>query len=209
MNLRKIRSEIFLVFQLFAILTTVFLLSGYGYAGDLPELGKQTRPAEQKEIQVKQAAPSKINNEFEFPATKTFFPRIYSGYNIDRYSEYLQDIKQVEPVLVTLKQVIKSDNSDKVQQFSAKVNVFNLYVADLKNKYGNKQEKNYESFKQLVILDKYLTEAANYQREAGKYKKNLRGSLLNKLEDESYLRQKVDMSTNSLDAVLEIIQNAN
>ena len=209
MNLRKIRSEIFLVFQLFAILTTVFLLSGYGYAGDLPELGKETRPAQQKEAQVQQTAPSKNNNEFEFPAAKTFFPRIYSGYNIDRYSEYLQDIKQVEPVLVTLKQVIKSDNSDKIQQFSAKVNVFNLYVADLKDKYGNKQEKNYESFKQLVILDKYLTEAANYQREAGKYKKNLRGSLLNKLEDESYLRQKVDMSTNSLDTVLEIIQNAN
>jgi len=209
MNLRKIKGEIFLIFQLFAILTTVFLLSGYGYAGDLPELGKQTRPAEQKEVQSKQAVPSKSNNEFEFPSTKTFFPRIYSGYNIDRYSGYLQDIKQVEPILVTLKQVIKSDNSDKVQQFSAKVNVFNLYIADLKDKYGNKQEKNYESFKQLVILDKYLTEAANYQREAGKYKKNLRGSLLNKLEDESYLRQKVDMSTNSLDAVLEIIQNAN
>ncbi|OGH96407.1 MAG: hypothetical protein A2039_05215 [Candidatus Melainabacteria bacterium GWA2_34_9] len=209
MNLRKIKGEIFLIFQLFAILTTVFLLSGYGYAGDLPELGKETRPDEQKEVQVKQTTPSKSNNEFEFPAAKTFFPRIYSGYNIDRYSGYLQDIKQVEPILVTLKQVIKSDNSDKVQQFSAKVNVFNLYVADLKDKYGNKQEKNYESFKQLVILDKYLTEAANYQREADKYKKNLRGSLLNKLEDESYLRQKVDMSTNSLDAVLEIIQNAN
>lgn len=209
MNLRKIKGEIFLIFQLFAILTTVFLLSGYGYAGDLPELGKETRPDEQKEVQVKQTTPSKSNNEFEFPAAKTFFPRIYSGYNIDRYSGYLQDIKQVEPILVTLKQVIKSDNSDKVQQFSAKVNVFNLYVANLKDKYGNKQEKNYESFKQLVILDKYLTEAANYQREADKYKKNLRGSLLNKLEDESYLRQKVDMSTNSLDAVLEIIQNAN
>lgn len=205
----KIKHKIFVVSKLLIISITAFLICGYGYAGDLPELGKDTRPPVQNETQVNQATPAKNNSEFEFPAAKTFFPRIYSNYNIDKYNEYLQDIKQVEPILVSLKNVIKSDNPDKVQQFSAKVNVFNLYIDNLKYKYNNKTEKNYESYKQLVILDKYLTESANYQRATDKYKKNLRGSLLNKLEDETYMRQKIDMSSNSLDAVLEIIQNAN
>jgi hypothetical protein len=209
MYLYKIKHTIFVIFKLFAVLITVFLLCGYGYVGDLPELGKLTKPSEQPEVQVQQTSPAKNNNEFEFSETKTFFPKIYSNYKIDRYSEYLQDIKQVEPILVSLKQVIKSNNSDKVQQFSAKLNVINLYVANLKDKYGNKQEKNYESFKQLVILNKNLTDTVNYQREADKYKKNLRGSLLNKIEDETYIRQKLDKSSNSLDAVLEILQNAN
>lgn len=209
MNLNKCENKIFIVFKLFVFLLSVFLLCGYGYSGDLPELGKSTKPPEQNEVKEKQISPVKNNNEFEFPATKTFFPRIYSGYNIDRYSEYLQDIKQVEPILVTLKQVIQSDKADKIQQFSAKVNVFNLYIDNLNDKYGSKQEKNYESFKQLIVLNKYLTEAANYQKLSDKYKKNLRGSLFNKLEDEKYMRQKIDMSTTSLDEVLEIIQNAN
>ena len=209
MSLYKIKRKIFFVFKLFIISITAFLTCGYGYAGDLPELGKETRTTDQNETQVKQTTPAKNNSEFEFPAAKTFFPRIYSNYNIDKYNEYLQDIKQVEPILVSLKSVIKSDNSDKIQQFSAKVNVFNLYIDNLKYKYNNKTEKNYESYKQLVILDKYLTESANYQRATDKYKKNLRGSLLDKLEDERYMRQKIDMSSTSIDEVIEIIQNAN
>jgi len=209
MKLNIFEHKIFVIFKLFIILITIFLLCGYGYAGDLPELGKFTKPAQPKEVEIETNSPLKKNNEFEFPATKTYFPRIYSNYNIDRYSVYLNDIKQVEPILVSLKQVINSNNSNKVQQFSAKVNVFNLYIDNLKEKYGNKQEKNYESYKQLLILDKYLTETADYKRETDKYKKNLRGSLLNKLEDESYIRQKIDMSSNSLNEVLEILQNAN
>jgi len=209
MKLKIFEHKIFIILKLFVILITFSLVCGYGYAGDLPELGKFTKPPQSLEVEIKQESPVKNNNEFEFPATKTYFPRIYSNYNIERYSVYLNDINQVEPILTSLKQVIKSNNSNKVQQFSAKVNVFNLYVGNLKEKYGDKHEKNYESYKQLVILDKYLTETANYKKETDKYKKNLRGSLLNKLEDESYMRQKIDMSSNSLDAVLEILQNAN
>jgi hypothetical protein len=208
-NLYKIKNTIFAILKMFIIFITVFLLCGYGYAGDLPELGKTTKSSGLNETQVKQASPVKNNNQFEFPSTRTYFPRIYSNYTVDKYSDYLQDIKQIEPILTNLKQVIKSDNADKIQQFSAKVNVFNLYIDNLKDKYSNKPEKNYESFKQLVILNKYLSEAANYQRETSKYKKTIRGSLLNKLEDETYTRQKIDMSLNSLDAVLEIIKNAN
>ena len=183
MNLYKIKRKIFFIFKLFTIFAAAFLLSGYGYTGDLPELGKTTKPPEKNEVPIKQIIPAKNNSEFEFPSTKTFFPRIYSNYKMDRYSEYLQDIKQVEPVLVSLKQVIKSDNPDRIQQFSAKINVLNLYVNNLKDKYGNKTEKNYESFKQLILLNKYLTESTNYQ--------------------------KIDKILNPLDAVLEIIQNAN
>ena len=209
MNLYKIKHKIVVIFKLFMMSIAVFLLCGYGYTGDLPELGKTTRPPEQNNAQLNQTVPETNDNKLDFPATKIFFPRIYSNYKIDKYSEYLQDIKQVEPILISLQQVIKSNSPNKVQQFSAKVNVFNLYIDNLKGKYSNKPEKNYESFKQLVILDKYLTAAANYKKETDKYKKTLRGSLLNKLEDETYMHQAIDMSSASLDSVLEIIQSAN
>ncbi len=193
-----IRNKIFIYFQLSAVIITAFLACGYGYSGDLPELGKNTKPPEQDKFQAKQKSPQIIDPDFEFPATRTYFPRIYSNYNIDKYSEYLKDIKQVEPILVNLKQVIKSNSPDKNSAVFAKVNVLNLYVDNLKTKYGSKAEKNYASYKQLIILDKNLTETANYQQLTDKYRKDSRGSLMDKLQDETYLRQKIDKSINSL-----------
>ena len=74
-----------------------FFLCGFGYNGNLPELGKITRPAEQNnEVQVKQLSSEKDKETSEFPQNKKFFPRIYSNYNIDRYSDYLKDIKEIE-----------------------------------------------------------------------------------------------------------------
>ena len=206
MDLYKAKNDLFFLFKFFIILVTYFMICGYGYSGDLPKLGTSGNSSTQPETPK---APAKSNNQFEFPATKTFFPRIYSNYNIDKYSEYLHDVKEVEPILVNLKELLKSNSPNKVQQFSAKVNVYSLYIDSLKSKYSNKPEKNYESYKQLVILDKHLLEAAYYQGETDKYRKNLRGSLRDKLDDESYMRHKIDMSSNSLNAVLEIIQNAN
>lgn len=192
----------------YLILICSFLLSAYGYSGNLPELGKNTKDSDQNEVKVQQKSPAPDADKPAFPATKLFFPKIYSNYNISKYSDYLTDIKQVEQTLSTLRDVIKSDRPDKVQQFCAKVNVLDLYVDNLKSKYANKPERNYESYKQLIILDKYLMEAANYKRDTDKYRKNIRGSLASKLEDEAYLRQKINMSLNSIDSVLEIIKNA-
>lgn len=208
MNYSLFKNKSNVIVKLFVILITCFLSCAYGYAGDLPNLGEESKPAK-SEQQEDYNIPVKSIEKPQFPATQMFFPRIYSNYNINKYSSYLADIKQVEHILRSLKEVVKSDSEDKVQHFCAKVNVLDLYVKNLQQKYQNTQEKNYESFKQLVILDKYLMEAANYKRETDRYRKTLRGSLSNKLDDETYLRQKVDTSVNSIDAVLEIIQNAN
>lgn len=205
LNLKK---NNLLFIKLFVTIITANLLSGYGYSGNLPDLGEKIKKPFLQETVNKKSVPDTADDSPQFPATKMFFPRIYSNYNINKYSDYLSDIKQVEPVLISLKQTIRFDRKNKVQHFCAKVNVLNLYIKDLQYKYGDGHEKNYESFKQLVILDKYLTEAADYQRETDKYRKTLRGSLANKLEDETYMRKKTDMSINSINAVLDIIQNA-
>ncbi len=209
MKLAKTKKFIAVLTNLSVILMTVIFSCGYGYTGDLPVLGKNTKPQAQNKSIPNQPSEEKYNKDFEFPGEKIYFPRIYSNYDINRYDEYLKDIKQIEHILTNLKHVVNSDKSNKIQQFSAKVNVLNLHVCNLKEKYGNKPEKNYESFKQLVILDKYLTEAADYHNQTSKYRNTVRGSLVNKLEDESYMRKKVNMSSNSIDAVLKMIQNSN
>jgi len=185
-----------------------FVACGYGYTGDLPQLGEKTRP---QHPPIKQQAPAetpKMDTQYEFPQEKIFFPRINANYKLNKYSEYLADIKEYEQILASLKQVIYDNKPDKVQQFAAKVNVLDLKVQSLKQKYKDKPESNYESFKQLVKLDKTLYETANYQRVAEKYRKDERGSLMDKLQDETFFRKNIDSSLKSIDEVLGIIRSA-
>lgn len=207
MNLLKIKMQKLNIIKLIVFLSFTFLLCGYGYNGDLPNLGKNTKPAEIKQENTNILMPAQDTDKPAFPSTKIVFPKIYSNYSISKYSDYLQDMKQIEPILANLKDVIISNRPDKIQQFSAKVNVLNLYVENLKLKYNNKPEKNYETFKQIVILNSNLSEASGYLRETNKHKNTTRGSLANKLQDESYLRQKIDTSIISINKVLEILKD--
>jgi len=190
------------------VLTAGFLVCGYGYTGDLPQLGEKTRPKQPvQNIQPEEATP-KTDAKYEFPQEKIFFPRINANYKLNKYSEYLADIKDYEPILASLKQVLYDNKPDKVQQFAAKVNVLDLNIQAFKQKYQNKPESNYESFKELVKLDTLLMETANYQRVSDKYRKDERGSLMDKLEDETYFRKNINASLKSIDEVLDIIRSA-
>jgi len=166
----------------FFIVSIACLLSGYGYTGDLPQLGQSLRPSpEQKQNndQIDKTEKQKIPETKEkpdFPDVKTFFPRIYSDYQIDKYSDYLQDIKQIEPLITDIKILINSTVPVKVQLFTAKVRILNFYVTSLNEKYSTKPEKNYESFKQLIKLNKTLTDSVNYHKKTGQYI-NLQASL--------------------------------
>jgi hypothetical protein len=193
------------LFKLLVVFISCFFVSGYGYNGNLPELGKQSG----EHPQNNQKEQTESSDKPAFPAGKLFFPRMYSNYNVEKYSDYSADIKDIERNLVSLKDVLQSDSQNKVQKFCAKVNVLHLYIENLKVKYANSPERNYQSFKQLVVLDRNLMEAANYKRQTDKYRSSVRGSLASKLEDEAYLRQKIANSLVQIQNVLEIIASTN
>ncbi len=138
--------------SLITVLFIPFLLSGYGYMGELPELGKTTREREAKQPVIqKHSAP--VTNP---PAI--IAPRVSTGYNVNKYSNYLSDIREIEHLLKEIKAILeKKDNpKNKIQHFNAKAFLLNLYVDKFREKYGDSPEKYYESYKQLVFLDNYL-----------------------------------------------------
>lgn len=136
--------------------------------GDLPELGKTT---------------NELDKPPEKPATSSVFPqkqkitepnpvsiiapRVSTGYSITNYDAYIADIKRIEDLLKELKAILeKEDNPrNKLQLLRAKTYVFNLHVVKLKEKYQNSPEKHYETYKQLVYLDNYITSAKKLNAE--------------------------------------------
>ncbi len=194
--------------KLFIVFTIPLFLSGYGYLGDLPELGEP----EDVEVKTINLHPKKKYSSFvkdeslDFEYKKILFPRLYSEYIVSKYSSYFEEVNSVKPLLIGIKDVVESDNPDKIQFFCARVNTFSLHMDNLKENYRNKPESNYESYKQLVLLEEILKEVSEYQRTVNKYKPTVRGSLKDKLVDEAFTRQKIDIAMISLETVLEIIK---
>jgi|GEM_PF-3108020 len=182
-----------------SILTAIpILVSGYGYMGNLPELGEKTKPEQKTETQPE-------SNVRGNKPTSILIPRPTAGRQVNKYSAYIADVREVYDLLSEIRGILRSNHEDKIQLFCAKVNVLNLYVDSLEKKYSDRPEKYYESYKQLVVLDKYLTEIVDFKRGIERYRKINRITLDDKLENEKYLKQKVEKAIIPINTIIEII----
>ncbi len=137
------------------LLIIPFFLSGYGYMGDLPELGKTTKEPEKVSPQPK---------KFLKPNPLAIIaPRASTGYSVEKYSDYLSDIKQIEDLLKEIKAILEGEDNPKnrIQLFNAKAFLLGLYVDQFKEKYEDSPHKYYESYKQLVFIDDYLKQVGH------------------------------------------------
>ncbi len=189
--------------QVFKKLTVVsllmfigFLTPGYGYMGNLPKLGDKTHPEQKNNYRktVPKVKPSSI-----------VVPRATIGHKKNKYSSYLADIKEVYQLLYELKNILEGKRRDKIQLFCAKVNYLNLYVDILEKKYKNSPASYYESYNQLLMLDKYLTEIVVYKKGMERYRELNTGTLENKLRDRMYLEQKIEKAIVPINTVIMII----
>lgn len=188
--------------SLIALFVAISLLtSGYGYMGKLPVLGETTKPPETKT--EPEAQPKK-----DILPAGSIVPRPNTGLRANRYNTYLADIKEIDALLRDIRTLLEEKRHDKIQLFCAKANLLNLYVDNLKDKYNGKPESYYESYKQLLILNKYLADIVNYKLAIEKERNTTRGTLLNEQKDKKYLEQRISNALEPVSTVIEIINDA-
>lgn len=183
------------------IIAVLFLNCGAGYLDQLPKLDNDSVDA------------PPVNNKIFYdkepvlPLAPKAVPGKYAGIIINngKYTQYLKDMDELIPMLEDMKEYIES-NDNNIQLFSAKTNIINLYIDSMKDRYRNKTERYYESFRQLLSLDKDLSVTANYWRYTYKYNKLIRGSLKDKKNDEKVMRQKLSSALKSINTALEILK---
>jgi hypothetical protein len=187
---------------LIALFVVIALLtSGYGYMGKLPSLGETTKPAEKAET-------PEVKPKQDILPAGSIVPRPNGGLRANRYSTYLADIKEIDTLLKDIKTLLEEKRDDKVQLFCAKANLLGLYVDNLKAKYSGKPESYYESYKQLLILNKYLAEIVDYKLAIEKEMTTTRGTLANEQKDKKYLEQKIGNALAPVSTVIDIINDA-
>lgn len=141
---------------------------GRGYVGTLPDLTREYEPAEPKQSTPEINKAKDFNSEDEIkpvPRDNPTFVNII--LKPDKTSQYVNDLNEFIPMLEKIYDLIE-DNSN-VQIFNAKVYYFNKNADYFRDKYKDKPESQFVSYKRLMELSMHARSIALLRNEAEKY----------------------------------------
>lgn len=172
--------------------------SGSGYVGKLPDITKEPEPNEAK------IAPPIFDKTQDFHSENAIkpIPRDDPSFvNIilkkEKTSEYVNDIQEFIDMLEKIYDSI--EDKEDVQRFASRVYYLNVNTDYLKEKYSNKPESGFVSFKQIIKASNDAKEVLRIRSEAEKYKKYLAYTDTGY----EYSQNNIDMQLFNLQLVLE------
>ena len=147
-------------------------VDGKGYVGTLPELtrnyGSNSEATDNTPASVSPIPSKDFNSEREIKPAPIEDP---SFVNIilktDKTSKYANDLNELIPILEEIYDMIEENKN--VQIFNAKVYYFNQSVDYFRDKYANKPEGQFISYKRLLELNTHTRSIALLRSEAEKY----------------------------------------
>ena len=141
---------------------------GRGYVGILPDLTRGYEVQEPSKNTVEKIPSKNFNSENELkpvPRDNPAFVNIILKQ--DKTSQYVNDLNEFIPMLESIYDLI--DENSNVQIFNAKVYYFNKSADYFRDKYENKPESEFVSFKRLMELNMHSKSIALLRMEAEKY----------------------------------------
>lgn len=170
--MRKYFVATFLIFSLLISTNITFAKTtsteSKGYVGTLPDLNK-TYEKEQPKKNSPDFRPTKdFNSANELkpvPRDNPAFVNII--LKTDKTSKYVNDLNEFIPMLENLYDMI--DDGANVQVFNAKAYFFTKNADYFKDKYANKPESYFLSYKKLLDLSMHTKSIALLRTEAAKY----------------------------------------
>lgn len=175
--------KIFINIILFVILVSTLPVNakeklnveGKGYIGTLPELvreyvpkGSENGTDENASKPVKSIPAKDFNSEAEIKPAPNEDPAFVNIIlKTDKTSKYGNDLNEFIPILESLYDII--DENKSLQLFNAKVYFFNKSADYFRDKYAQKPEGQYISYKKLLELSTHARSIALLRAEAQKY----------------------------------------
>lgn len=142
--------------------------TGRGYMGTLPDLTRTYQPSKEKKLAPEMKPVKDFNSADEVkPVPRdnpTFVNMILKS---EKTSQYVNDLHEFIPMLEDIYDLIEDESN--VQIFNAKVYYFNKSAEYLREKYENKPESQFVSYKRLMELSTHAKSIALLRSEAIKY----------------------------------------
>ncbi len=145
-------------------------VDGKGYVGTLPDLTRDYTPHEKPDdkVQVISTPAKDFNSAGEIKPVPDDNPTFVNIIlKPDKASKYTTDLMEFIPLLENIFDIIDEDKN--VQFFNAKVFYFNKSVDYFRDKYANKPESEYLTYKKLMELNIHARSIALLRAEAAKY----------------------------------------
>lgn len=141
---------------------------GKGYVGTLPDLTRNYEPQEPKQSTPEMNPAKDFNSENELKPVPRDNPAFVNMIlKTDKTSQYVNDLNEFIPLLEDIYDLI--ENNSNVQIFNAKVYYFNKNADYFRDKYQNKPESHFVSYKRLMELSLHARSIALLRNEAEKY----------------------------------------
>lgn len=206
--------------KLFAIISIAFFclpvygakknpaFDGMGYVGTLPDLTRQYQPTEPKSTKpvIEQVENFHSSDQVKpIPRDNPAFVNIILKQ--DKTTRYVNDINEFIPMLEKIYDSI--EDGENVQLFNAKVYFFNKNADYLRDKYIEKPEGEYISFKRLMDLSTHAKSIALLRAEAQKYNPYLAYSGAGYIYDPDNINQQLEFLKKEVEHTLLLLRDAN
>lgn len=139
-----------------------------GYVGTLPDLTRNYEPKEEPKTPPEAKPAKDFNSENVMkpvPRDNPAFVNII--LKADKTTQYVNDLNEFIPILESIFDMI--ENEDNVQIFNAKVYYFNKNADYFRDKYSNRPESHFVSYKRLMELNTHARSIALLRNEAERY----------------------------------------
>ena len=181
---------------------------GMGYVGTLPDLTRQYQPTEPKSTKpvIEQVENFHSSDQIKpIPRDNPAFVNIILKQ--DKTTRYVNDINEFIPMLEKIYDSI--EDGENVQLFNAKVYFFNKNADYLRDKYVEKPEGEYISFKKLMELSTHAKSIALLRSEAQKYNPYLAYSGAGYIYDPDNINQQLEYLKKEVEQAILLLRDAN
>ncbi len=181
-------------------------LQGKGYAGTLPNIG-EGRQGVPKTKTSKPAFESQPG--FDNPAELKPVPKDNPAFvdiiqKKDKVSEYSKDANAIIPMLEKLYDCI--EDNENLQLFITKANLLTINIDYLADKYYDKPEGYYESFKKLQEVNRYTKSIMTLRREAVVYQKYLAYSESGSIYNPENINQQLEYLKEEINSAILLLK---
>ncbi len=181
---------------------------GKGYVGTLPDLTRNYEPQEPKQTAPEMVQSKDFNSENEIkpvPRDNPTFVNII--LKSDKTSQYVNDLNEFIPMLENIYDLI--ENNGNVQVFNAKVYYFNKNADFFRDKYINRPESHFVSYKRLMELSLHARSIALLRTEAEKYNPYLAYGSSGYIYNPNSLAEQLGYLKTEIEQTILILKEAN
>lgn len=125
----------------------------------------------------------------------------------DRTSQYINDINYVIPIIEKIEKIIETKGD--IQKFSAEAYFLKENVEYLRDKYQNKSEANYISFKRLMQLNMQIQSISLLRTEGEAYSPYLSYTQNGYIFSPNNINQQLEYLDKEIETTLIILKEAN